>query len=209
MSVEAFPARRLVVAGLGCRRGGRLIFSDLSFTLASGDAIALTGRNGAGKSSLIAMICGRLRPDTGTIGCDGEGSSEDDAPLRELIHHLGHREGLKSALTARENLDTAQALLGAPDLSVGAALERVGLPHVAELPVGYLSAGQKRRVALARLLVARRPFWLLDEPAAALDTASQQMLCGLMDEHRERGGAILAATHGPLGIAAREVRIGA
>lgn len=209
MSAEAFPARRLVVERLGCRRGGRLIFSDLSFTLASGEAVALTGRNGAGKSSLIAMICGRLRPDTGTIGCEGAGTSEDDAPLPELIHHLGHREGMKSALTARENLDTAQKLLGAPDLSVGAALDHVGLPHVAELPVGYLSAGQRRRVALARLLVARRPFWLLDEPAAALDTASQQMLCALMNAHLAQGGAILAATHGPLGIAAREVRMGA
>ena len=208
MSAAAFPDRRLVVEGLGCRRGGRLLFSELSFTLAAGEAIALTGRNGAGKSSLIAMLCGRLRPEAGTIGCEGEGTSEDDAPLRELIHHLGHREGLKSTLTARENLDAAQALLGEADLSVGAALDRVGLPHVAELPVGYLSAGQRRRVALARLLVAHRPFWLLDEPAAALDTASQAMLYGLMGEHLARGGAILAATHGPLGIAARELRIG-
>lgn len=208
MSAETFPDRRLVIEGLSCRRGGRLIFSGLGFTLAAGEAIALTGRNGAGKSSLIAMLCGRLRPEAGTIGCEGEGTSGEDVPLRERIHHLGHREGLKSALTARENLDTAQALLGEADLPVEAALDRVGLPHVAELPVGYLSAGQRRRVGLARLLVARRPFWLLDEPAAALDTASQTMLCGLMSEHLARGGAILAATHGPLGIAARELRIG-
>lgn len=201
-----FAPLRLVATELACRRGGRLIFDQLGFALAGGEALALTGRNGAGKSSLIAMLCGRLRPDAGRFAVEGG----EDAPLAELSHLVGHRDGLKTALTARDNLGFAQDLLGDPGLDPSAALERVGLPHVAALPVGYLSAGQRRRVALARLLVSRRPFWLLDEPMSALDVAAQAMLSGLMQEHCDQGGAILAATHGPLGLAnARELRIGA
>lgn len=201
----SYPALALEVANLACRRGGRLIFEDLNLRLGNGEAVALTGRNGAGKSSLIAMLCGRLRPDGGRIAVEGAG----EAPLAEISHLVGHRDGLKTALTARENLGFAQDLLGEPALSPEEALAEVGLAHVAPLPIGYLSAGQRRRVALARLLVARRPFWLLDEPLAALDIASQAMLAGLMRAHLSKGGAILAATHGPLGIdGAREVRIG-
>lgn len=182
-----------------------MIFSDLSFRLGPGEAIALTGRNGAGKSSLLAMLCGRLRPDAGAIRIEG---AVDLAPV-EISHIVGHRDGLKTALTVQENLAFAQALLGDAALAPGEALAAVGLPHVAALPVGYLSAGQRRRVALARLLVSRRPFWLLDEPMSALDSSAQTMLSGLMREHLEEGGAILAATHGPLGLdGVRDVRIG-
>lgn len=195
----------LAVENLACRRGGRLIFEGVSFRLAPGEAIALTGRNGAGKSSLIALVCGRLRPEAGSVRIEGAG----DTPAPELIHLIGHRDGLKSALGAAGNLAFAQALLGEPALSSAAALDMVGLPHVADVPVGYLSAGQRRRVALARLLVSRRPFWLLDEPMAALDFAAQAMVAGLMQAHLDAGGAVLAATHGPLGLAgARELRIG-
>lgn len=190
---------------LACRRGGRLIFEGLAFRLCNGEAIALTGRNGAGKSSLLAMLGGRLRPEAGTIRVEGE----PDADLVELAHVVGHRDGLKTALTAQENLAFAQALLGSSALSPTDALAAVGLSHVAALPVGYLSAGQRRRVALARLLVSRRPFWLLDEPMSALDLAAQAMLAGLMRDHLAQGGAILAATHGPLGLdGVRELRIG-
>ncbi len=195
----------LAVENLACRRGGRLIFEGLSFRLAQGEAIALTGRNGAGKSSLIALVCGRLRPEAGSVRIEGAG----DTPAPELIHLIGHRDGLKSALGAAGNLAFAQAVLGEPALSAAAALDMVGLPHVADVPVGYLSAGQRRRVALARLLVSRRPLWLLDEPMAALDFAAQAMVAGLMQAHLDAGGAVLAATHGPLGLAgARELRIG-
>ncbi|MFJ5368182.1 heme ABC exporter ATP-binding protein CcmA [Bosea sp. CER48] len=198
---------RLLVENLACRRGGRLIFEKLSFVLNAGEAIALTGRNGAGKSSLIAMLCGRLRPDHGSIRLEG---GDEEARLAEVAHLVGHRDGLKTALTARENLAFAQAILGDAALTPEGALAMVGLAHASELPVGYLSAGQRRRVALARLLVSRRPYWLLDEPMSALDTASQTMLAGLMREHLANGGAILAATHGPLGLDnAREFRIGA
>jgi heme exporter protein A len=206
LTLNAFSPTRLLAENLACRRGGRLIFEGLSFSLASGEAIALTGRNGAGKSSLIAMLCGRLHPDGGSILIEGAG---DEPALAEISHLVGHRDGLKTALTAGENLAFAQAVLGDAALAPPEALAVVGLAHAAELPVGYLSAGQRRRVALARLLVSRRPYWLLDEPMSALDIASQAMLAGLMRDHLARGGAILAATHGPLGLdGARELRIG-
>ncbi len=201
----SFPDLRLRVENLSCRRGGRLIFEGVSLSLGRGEVLALTGRNGAGKSSLIAMLCGRLRPDGGVIRVEGA----DDAELTELSHLVGHRDGLKTALTARENLAFAQDLLGNPAASPESALEAVGLAHVASLPVGYLSAGQRRRVALARLLLSQRPYWFLDEPMSALDATSQTMLAGLMRNHLGAGGAILAATHGPLGLdEARELRIG-
>ncbi len=206
-AVTQIPFQKLALSAenLACRRGGRLIFEALSFRLRNGEAIALTGRNGAGKSSLLAMLCGRLRPEAGTIRLEGVG----EAPLAEAAHFIGHRDGLKTALTAAENLQFAQDMLGDQAFSPSEALAAVGLAHVAALPVGYLSAGQRRRVALARLLVAARPLWLLDEPAAALDAGSQAMLLGLMQAHLEAGGAILAATHGPLGLdTARELRIG-
>lgn len=206
MKQVPFPPTRLLAENLACRRSGRLIFEGLSFTLQPGEAIALTGRNGAGKSSLIAMLCGRLRPDSGSIRLEG---TEDEADLAEISHLVGHRDGLKTALTARENLVFARDVLGDAALTPDEALAVVGLGHAAELPAGYLSAGQRRRVALARLLVSRRPYWLLDEPLSALDTASQAMVAGLMRDHLAQGGAILAATHGPLGIeGTREVRIG-
>lgn len=206
LSFSDCPPLRLCAENLACRRGGRLIFEAVSLSLGAGEAVSLTGRNGAGKSSLIAMLCGRLRPEAGRITVEGA----PDAQMAELSHLVGHRDGLKTVLTARENLAFAQALLGEPSATPEEALAAVGLPHVAALPVGYLSAGQRRRVALARLLVAWRPFWLLDEPMAALDAASQAMLSGLMQAHLAQGGAILAATHGPLGLdGARELRIGA
>lgn len=211
MKQFSYPERRLEAENLACRRDGRLIFAGIGFRLSNGEAIALTGRNGAGKSSLIAILCGRLRAAEGTIrlaGGSGEGP-EGEESLAELSHHVGHRDGLKTALTARENLVFARAMFGDPALEPAEALATVGLPHVAALPVGLLSAGQRRRVALARLLVCWRPFWLLDEPMAALDTASQAMLAELMRAHLAQGGAILAATHGPLGIeTVRELRIG-
>ncbi|CAD5282819.1 heme exporter subunit; ATP-binding component of ABC superfamily [Bosea sp. 62] len=205
MTQIPFQRFALMAEGLACRRGGRAIFDGVGFLLENGTAIALTGRNGAGKSSLIAMLSGRLRPEAGAIKLDGL----DDTPLAEAAHLVGHRDGLKTALTAAENLRFAQDLLGQPGLTPTEALATVGLPHAGPLPVGYLSAGQRRRVALARLLVAARPIWLLDEPMAALDTSSQAMLSQLMQAHLAAGGAILAATHGPLGLeGARELRIG-
>lgn len=209
----------LDVRNLSCRRGERAVFEGLSFSLKTGELIALTGRNGAGKSSLLALLAGRLRPHVGTIVSPALG----ETPLSEALHLIGHRDALKAALTARENLGFARqllrndllspamavksdsALMSDAALSPETALARVGLAHVADLPAGYLSAGQKRRLALARVLVSSRPLWLLDEPNAALDSAGQALLTVLMQAHLEAGGAIIAATHGPLGMAASRV----
>jgi heme exporter protein A len=197
---------RILVENLACRRGGRLVFEGLSFRLESGEALVVTGRNGAGKSTLLAAIGGTITPSAGRIVAETDGP--EDTPLVERLHAVGHRDGLKAALTARENLAFCRALFGTPALLPEEALERAGLAHAAGLPVAYLSAGQRRRVALARLLVAHRPLWLLDEPTAALDTRAQATLLALMEEHIAGGGLIITATHAPLGLAAQEIRIG-
>ena len=196
---------RLTATSLSVRRSGRRIFSDLSFALGPGEALMVTGRNGAGKSTLLSVLAGRLKPEAGSIVVADVG----EATLPECLHVVGHRDGLKSPLTAEENLAFARDLLGAPTASPREALEELGLGHALRLPVAYLSAGQRRRVALARLLVCRRPLWLLDEPTAALDSASQAVLAGLMARHLGQGGLVIAATHQSLGLeAARELNIG-
>jgi heme exporter protein A len=194
---------RLSVHDLACRRAGRLIFTRLSFELAGGEALAVTGRNGAGKSSLLAILAGGLRPEAGSIAIEVAG----DRTLAESVHLVGHRDALKGPLTAEENLAFARDLLGDAALSPREALQTVGLEHAALLPVAYLSAGQRRRVALARLLVAQRPLWLLDEPTASLDDGSREMLLGLMRNHLAARGLIIAATHQPLGIAAKQFSV--
>jgi heme exporter protein A len=195
---------RIDVENLACRRAGRLVFEGLSFSLGGGEALIVTGRNGAGKSSLLSILAGQLAAEGGTIRTDGLG----ERSLPQALHLVGHRDALKSALTAAENLAFARDLLGDAVLAPRAALEVVGLEHAADLPVAYLSAGQRRRVALARLLVARRPLWLLDEPTSALDAASQETLFGIMRSHLADGGLIIAATHAPFPIAeASELRI--
>lgn len=185
---------QLDVADLACRRGGRLVVDRVSFSLASGAALVVSGRNGAGKSTLLAALAGLLRPDGGTVALSETG----DRPRSEFVHLLAHRDGLKSILTPVENLAVAAGLLGAPGMRPREALAAVGLRDAAEIPTGYLSAGQRRRVALARLLVARRWLWLLDEPGTALDRDGQDLLGRLMAEHLAGGGAIVAATHAPL-----------
>ncbi len=195
---------RLSVNNLACERGERRIFAGVSFTLRAGEALVITGRNGAGKSSLLEILAGRLRPAAGVILLEEAG----ERTLAECLHYVGHRDALKAALTAEENLAFARDFLGSPAMTPSEALEAVGLAHAARLPVAYLSAGQRRRVALARLLVAHRPVWLLDEPTSALDTASQDILRLLLERHREGGGMIAATTHSPLFLAdAKEIRI--
>ena len=194
----------LLVDNLACRRAGRRVFEGVSFTLGAGEALVVTGRNGAGKSTLLAALAGLLRPQAGTIRTTGTG--ERTRP--ESLHLLAHRDALKGALSALENLHFAAALLGGDSgLAPSAALAAIGLPGAGDLPVAYLSAGQRRRVALARLLVVRRPLWLLDEPTLALDLGAQAMLHGLMRDHLAAGGLIVAATHAPLDIpGARELQ---
>ncbi len=200
MAGRAILGLRLEVRDLAAERGGRPLFAGLSFTLAAGEALGITGPNGAGKSTLLRIVAGLLPPAEGTLVLDPPDAEDEDAPLRERAHYLGHADALKGAMTAVENLGFAAAVAARPALSPVEALRRFGLAHVEDLPCAYLSAGQRRRVALARLLVAARPLWLLDEPTTALDAASQAVFGTVMRDHLAAGGLIVAATHAPLGL---------
>ncbi len=191
---------QLVAEKLAVDRGERRIFKGLSLSVSAGTAMVVTGPNGAGKSTLIKAIAGFLEPAEGTIRLDGLEGEDTERPLAEYCHYLAHDNALKSQLTVAENLSFWQRFLGAPHASVDEALERVGLPGVGALPAGYLSAGQKRRVAIARLLVTHRPVWLVDEPTAALDKASEARFAELATAHVAAGGILVAATHQALGI---------
>jgi heme exporter protein A len=196
---------RLSGRGVGCVRGGREVFSRLDFEATAGKALAVTGANGSGKTSLLRLIAGLLMPSAGSIELQG---GESDLSLAEQAHYLGHRDALKPALSVAENLAFWRDFFGGEAGDAAQSLAAVGLDHAAHLPAAYLSAGQRRRLSLARLLAVKRPIWLLDEPAAALDSAGQSLVAGLMGEHLAGGGLIVAATHGPLGITSRELRIG-
>jgi heme exporter protein A len=196
---------RLSGRGLTCVRGGREVFSGLDFAAASGEAVAVVGHNGAGKTSLLRLIAGLLAIAGGSIELAG---GEADLPVAEQAHYLGHRDALKPSLSVTENLTFWRDFLGGEASDVAASLAAVGLSHTAHLPAAYLSAGQRRRLSIARLLAVRRPIWLLDEPTSALDSAGQAMFAGLMTDHLGGGGLIIAATHTPLGIETRELRIG-
>jgi heme exporter protein A len=196
---------RLSGRGVRCVRGGREVFSGLDFEAAAGEALAVTGSNGSGKTSLLRLIAGLLTMADGSIGLEG---GEAELTLPEQCHYLGHRDALKPALSVVENLSFWRDFLGGEAFDAETSLAAVGLDHAAHLPAAYLSAGQRRRLSIGRLLAVRRPVWLLDEPTNALDTAGQTMFAALMGDHLSRGGLIIAATHAPLGIAARELRIG-
>jgi heme exporter protein A len=194
----------LSAQALSCQRGGRSIFEGLGFSVAGGEALLVTGRNGAGKSSLLRMIAGLLRIAGGTLSLAG---GDSERSIGEQAHYLGHSDALKPALTVEENLAFWAAWLGGAG-EPREALAAVGLDTLAELPAAYLSAGQKRRLSIARLVTVKRPLWLLDEPTSALDTTSQAVLLELMRGHLTGGGIIVAATHLPLGIdGARELRL--
>jgi heme exporter protein A len=196
---------RLSGRGVTCVRGGRVVFAGLDFEAAAGEVLAVTGANGSGKTSLLRLIAGLLIPAEGAVALEG---ADAELTLLEQAHYLGHRDALKPALSVTENLSFWRDFLGGEAHDAGPSLASVGLDHAAHLPAAYLSAGQRRRLSLARLLTVRRPVWLLDEPTAALDIAGQELFAGLMREHLSRGGLIVAATHGPLGIETRELRIG-
>ena len=194
----------LSAEALCCQRGGRSIFEGLGFSVVGGEALLVTGRNGAGKSSLLRMIAGLLRIAGGTLSLAG---GDPERSIGEQAHYLGHSDALKPALTVKENLAFWTAWLGGGG-DPYASLAAVGLDTLSGLPAAYLSAGQKRRLSIARLVAVKRPLWLLDEPTSALDTASQAVLLELMRGHLAGGGIIIAATHLPLGIdGARELRL--
>lgn len=192
---------RLQVAGLCVMRGGRRVLDHVDFHLTSGEALVVTGRNGVGKSTLLRTLAGLLPPVAGAITLAG-GPTDLDLPRQS--HYLAHADGMKAALSVSENLDFWASYLGggqdARSRPTAEALAIVGLSHALHAPFGALSAGQKRRAALARLLVAFRPLWLLDEPLTALDRASREKVARVMQTHCEQGGLIVAATHEPLGL---------
>lgn len=202
---------RLFARNISIERSGRMVLSGLSFNVESGEAVVVTGPNGSGKSTLLAAMAGLLPLHQGAFGIEGLAAGDErNAP--ECAHYVGHRDALKPALTLRETLAFWGALLreGEAGATVEEALERVRLIHAIDFPAGFLSAGQRRRLSLARLLVAPRPIWLLDEPINALDARSQQELTALMETHLAGGGMIVAATHAPLGLAqARSLDLGA
>jgi heme exporter protein A len=200
---------QLRVWDLTIDRGGRRVIAGLSFAAAQGVALVVTGHNGAGKTSLLRALAGFLPIEAGSFALDG---GDAERTVGEQAHYLGHADGVKAALTAGENLAFAAAMLGG-DASRAAqlgALSALGLSHVIDFPARLLSAGQRRRVALARLMIANRPLWLLDEPTTALDAAAQVAFAAIMRAHVEDGGIVVAAVHGDLGLeGAQELRLGA
>jgi heme exporter protein A len=199
---------RLSASELVCIRGGRTVFRSLSFALGAGVALVVTGPNGAGKSSLLRLVAGLVHPAQGRLALDG---GDPELTIGEQAHYLGHQDALKPSLSVRENLTFWAAFLGGTGarFKVDAALADVGLEQLAALPALYLSAGQRRRLSLARLIAVPRPIWLLDEPTSALDAAAQGRLADLMRAHLAGGGLILAATHGPLGLeGTQELKLG-
>lgn len=208
MQLEGQNPLALQGMDLSCVRGGRLVFSGISFRLGGGQLLAVTGPNGSGKSSLLRLLAGLLAPQTGSIRLEGAGENLG------AIHYLGHADGLKSAQTLRETLrfwatvyrERGRVLL-ASDCDEAAA--SVGLRHALDLPVGVLSAGQRRRAGLARFILSERPLWLLDEPLTSLDREGELMLGSLMERHLAAGGMVVAATHQELRVQAHAfIRLG-
>jgi len=191
---------------LTCRRGDRLLFAGLSFAARPGTLTQITGANGTGKTSLLRMIAGLLKPEEGRVTLVREGAGPGADEPAELLHYLGHQDALKSQMTARENLDFAARWQGAAH-EPGAALERLGLAAQADLPVGYFSAGQRRRAALARCWMIGFPVWLLDEPTASLDANGRALAVELIGAHVAAGGTVIAATHEVLIAGAAEVSV--
>jgi heme exporter protein A len=186
-------------------RGERLVFRDLSLTVAAGGALVLAGPNGSGKSTLLRLLAGLVRPAAGRILWDGADAFSDIAGHGRRIAYLGHQDAVKPGLTVTENLRFAATVSGRP---IDAALTALGLGALADLPARMLSAGQKRRLALSRLLLSAAPLWLLDEPTLGLDTASIERIGGLLAAHRASGGMVVAATHVPLPLPdAAELRL--
>jgi heme exporter protein A len=198
---------RLIAENLSGGRGEETLFSAIDLDLGEGDSLVVTGPNGSGKSTFLRTIAGLLPIGSGTLRLAGDG--EAWPTVAAACHYLGHLNAMKTALTVAENLDFWAAFLGEGRAKVDAALDRVGLGGLGHLPYAYLSTGQKRRAAIARLLVSHRPIWLLDEPTTGLDARSDSEFATLANQHLAAGGIVIAATHQVLGIGgAKELRLG-
>ena len=192
---------------LACTRGDRVLFEGLSFRLERGQALAVEGANGAGKTSLLRLIAGFMSPSAGQLLVIADKGESADAEERgKQVGWLGHQDGLKPQLTVREQLSFFAALYGS-DADLDAALADVGLTRQKHFPCRFLSAGQRRRLALARLMVSARSLWLLDEPYAALDSEGQSMIAQTMTRHCVGGGMVIAATHDPLNFSIPAIRL--
>lgn len=199
MSATDEAAATFAGEGLGCIRGERIVFRDVNFAVEPGGALILRGPNGSGKSSLLRLACGFLKPAAGRLTWGGADVRRDAWAMRTRISYVGHLDAVKTALSVAENVAFWAAFAGRKG-GVQAALERLDLGAMADIPARLLSAGQRRRVNLARLAAAPAPLWLLDEPAVSLDEASASALAQLMAEHRAGGGIVVAATHTELGL---------
>jgi len=188
---------KLNVENLSANRGEQTIFAHISFQLTAGDALIVTGTNGSGKSTLLRVIAGLLPNFSGNMVVEG---GIEDKPIAEYCHYLGHQNALKPTMSVAENLLFWQQHCGTPDLEITEALQKIDLAGTYDIPIAYLSAGQKRRIAIARLLVTKRQIWLVDEPTAALDAKSEAMFSNLLQTHMASGGIVIAATHQPLGL---------
>jgi len=195
MADSANPPFQLVATGLSARRGGRLVFAGASLTIGPGEIYVLRGPNGAGKSTLLRVLAGRVRPDAGTLSFAGAGD------MRTATTLLSHADGLKAALTTDETLSFWRDLYAADDARVAMAAKAMAVTAFRRQRASTLSAGQRRRVALCRLIIAARPIWLLDEPTAGMDGASVARVIAAIDNHAAQGGAAIIATHEALGFA--------
>jgi heme exporter protein A len=199
----------LTLEDLAVQRGERMLFSRLSAHVVAGEAVALVGANGAGKTTLLRVVAGLVRPLTGTVRFEGRaGPLEAEEVRRSGGHLVGNQDGLKGARTAADELDFQVLWTGGRKDDGRAAAARLGLTRLLNLPVRVLSAGQRRRLALARLLASPRSLWLLDEPLSPLDADHRALFGQIMREHIARGGVILAAVHDPLPLPARELKVG-
>lgn len=199
----------LKITDLALSRGDRCLIDGLSVDLSAGEALALSGANGAGKSSLLRAIAGFLRPDAGQIAFMETGEAQDaDHARRTQLHLTGHLEGLKAMRTARQELDFQCRYLGGTEAAMAQAVERLQLEPLLDLETRRLSAGQKRRLSMARLVSAPRPLWLLDEPLAPLDQQWRDRIGQLMQDHLAGGGMMIAAVHDPLPFATRALDLG-
>jgi heme exporter protein A len=201
--------RTIRIKDLSLVRGERRLFSGLNLEVSAGQVVALTGRNGAGKTSLLRAVAGLLRPSEGVVSFDGEtGPLEAEVARSDGLHLVGHHDGLKSTRSAWEELLFQTRWTGGSEVSARAAASKLDLDRLLDLEIRRLSAGQRRRVALARLLASPRSLWLLDEPMAPLDAGHREGFGALMAQHLEGGGMVLAAVHDPLPVPCRIVEVG-